>query len=119
MSVWTEGTNADIATFRQIQYDDQHKNSRGEKTFRLIPWQYVEYSKKGTVAGATTGGVQKPGASISGWEPIDALSVNERTNNTSVAAFNPSKHATSIQFQDEGSMFSRVGVGGDVFWPRG
>jgi hypothetical protein len=114
MSKWTEGANADIATFREIQYDDQHKNSRGEKVFRRIPWDYVEYSKKGTTAGA-----QIVGATIGGFEPNDMLPVNERTNNTSVAAYNPSKHATSIAFRDEGKQFSVSGVGGDVGWPRG
>jgi len=119
MSKWTEGANADIATFREIQYDDQHKNSRGEKVFRRIPWDYVEYSKKGTTAGAQTGGVQIVGPTIGGFEPVDMLPVNERTNNASVAAYNPSKHATSIAFRDEGNQFSVSGVGGDVSWPRG
>ena len=105
MSKLTEGDRADVAKFRQIQYDDQHKNAAGEKVFRRIPFDYVEYEKN-------TANI------IAGWEPVDA-SINNEGVAGAIVAYNPSKHATSIQFRGEDTMFTQVGVGGDVTWPNG
>ena len=110
MSALTEGNVADVAAFRQIQFDDQHKNSDGQKVFRRIPWDYVEYYVKGR---------STPSKTLGGWEPVDMTPLNQIVSSGALSGNNTSKHATSIAFRDEGSMSTKVGVGGDVGWPRG
>lgn len=108
MSAYTEGSNADVATFRQIQFDDKHKDARGNKVFRRLGYDYVEYD--GNTAHV-----------VSGWEPVDMTTLNEIVSSGGLTAEDSSKHATSIAFVSADQMFTKVGVGGEALgaFPKG
>ena len=91
---------ADLALERRMLIDDTRRDARGDKVFKVLPWQSVIY---------TNGANEK----IAGLEPVSAnVSGVVLDNGTDM-------QIRGIEFVNEGTLFTRNSTAGHTSIPTG